>query len=678
MFNLSKVILFSTLLSSAFAQAQLIIQEKNWALSLQTTASAPEGICVMSSVEKVKKTQYSLEIMKRKTADSVTEVFIRQIGSDVNATGLVVTPEEQKNIHFSFPKLMGDGAQVTTFYHIPRFTQALFQNLINKNSLRVYSRGIDKEVKFSFSHKGFAKVFAIFQAQCLDNAPQAQTEFESQFLANAQANINPLALDIKAVERLRSLFSEGFMIFRSQKQNQFALLQLQNQFLSQLQESERLTSLTGRISKQLLPQLRANLSQSEINQRQAESDLVKVNGQIPGYEQELRQAQARYQEALRVISPYVEEYNSRANSLAAAEDVLDQAIQRLRQIEAGIRTLQQEVAALEDEANRLQYSFARLREELNRAEYEFREAVRANRGFDWGAEVRRRLDNDFSYQNLLREISDSRRELERLEVIRRGAQVELQKRQEELRACQGIVGQECPQQAAAVAQAESNLNSATQAASNQRSQLESQQRQAERVRSAVEGDVRKIKDRFEEAERASRQRRDQIADQLSQTEIRLQIIIGSELPSRHQSLQQLQNERPQVQSQINFSQAQVQQSENELRSFRARVGWDSKKQELDSATQMQSLKDSQLVSARDLKSRLERQIVAAKTEQESLKAEILKQSQILSQSQARLSALSVELQPYVSRKAQLDQLADSLQAQFIDRKTQFESMLPRF
>ncbi len=674
--RLLKATLFSaTLLVAVSSFSQTLMQEKDWTLSLLTSDSAPQGVCVLSTSKKENKTLYTLEIMKRKSTVSPVEIFIRQVGTDINATAMVANFEDQKDILYSFATIASQGG-TSTFFHIPRNTELLFQNMINKNQLRGFTQGGSKDYKIKFSYKGFAKVLQAFQTQCMGEAVASNKDFESVFLVDMQKNIYPMSLNAASVGQLRQLLYEAYGIFKNQQQNQSALEQLRAQYLGQIQESEQLTALVGRISQRDLPGLRASLSRSEAEQKKSESDLVSVTSQIPGFQQELRQAQARFQNAQRAIAPFVDEYNSRTTSLSSAQSMLDQSIRRLQQVESSIRAIVQDISSLNSESSQLQYTSNRLREELRRADYELRSAESANRAYNADMEIRKRLDADASYQNALRELTSAKRDLERLDASKRTAQADLQKKQEELRACQGIAGQECAAQTAAVSQAQGVLTTANQAYESQRSIIQSAQSRVDSQRSVVEKEVRRFKDRLESAERDARYRYDRISDSLRQAELRLQIINGSELPSRYRSLQQLESEKPQVQSQISYGQSQVAQLQNELRAFRARVGWDAKKQELDTASELQYEKDEQLSSALGLKSNLESRIVNLKQEQISLKAEIAKQSQILSQSQTRLSALNVQLQPYMSRKLQLEQVASDLQRQMGDKKAQYNNLIP--
>lgn len=678
-----KFLALGLLIANAFIFAQnasaqqVLAKEKNWTLMLQTSSQDPQGVCVMSTSDKVKKTYYSLEIMKRKGSLSPVELFIRQNGTDIQAAGLIGYFEsKQVTGSFSFAQMTTDAA-LTTFLHIPRNTAALYKAMIEKKDFRVLTRGgLVKEQKIKFSYKGFEKVLAVFQSSCVGAASASNQDFEAEFLADLQKDIDPVAISPVNVVQMRVLLAEAFNLFLQKRQNLEALAGLRAQYASQIQELDGLNSLIARLSQQELPSLRMSLSTSESNQKKAESDLASVTSKIPSYQEQLRLATARHDAAEKAIAPYVNEYNSRVGSLSSAQGQLNDSINRLNYIDGTISRLSQEVAQLQSEARQLDYTISRLREDVRRAEYELRDAQRANNAFNESYEIRRQLDSDSSYQSALRDLTSGKRELERLDADRRSAELNMNRKQEELRACQGIAGQTCSAQQAAVEQARAAYTSANSAFESQRSRISGLQSQVDSRRSSVEREVRRVKDRLESAERDAQRRYDSVYDSFRRADLRLQVINASEIPSRVNTIRQLESERPMVQNQIANGQNQVRQFTAELASFRQRVGWDAKKAELDASADLEAEKEEQLSSAQSSKIQLERRIVNLKQEQEALKSTIASKTQLLTQSQSRAAVLNNELIPYMKRKAELDQNVNSFQAQIWDRKNRYKSLLP--
>lgn len=652
------------------------VKEKDWVLTETSSSADPMGVCSLSTSGKIKDSVIYFEIVRRKGVSLPTEVFVRQVGTtNLEITAVDAHMEGSDKDRYAMPPISNQNG-VKTFWMLPRKTSTIIDAINRGDAPRATVANNPRE-KVNFSSKGFAKLFLEFQRKCgVAGQPINNSEFEASFLMNVQKPINPLGIQMANAQTLRNLFNKSYGLFYQLRANQQQINQLQAQYSVQLEESSRLNTQISTLQSVTLPGLRKSLADSQVNQVNAEASLASTTASIPGLRNQLEIAEVRLSKANEVIAPHWPEFNR-------LDDILDQALSELRraeeqlsQVRAAIVSTESQIRNLNSELLNLDSQMSSLRFELNSALSRLDQAVRRLQNFDLRLEIARRIQNDFQLRNLKQEADSAARQAEMLtpEISRLdGALAVLRS---ELSMCQLDSTKDCSSLAAEVSAGEIKLRSLRMQQQDLISQVQDIKERMRFRENSLTRDVEREYSVLVEEERRAQNEVERVRDQLQRAERRREAILNFDLPDAERRVRALRDQKVLSESSVARANAAVRRADTDLATFRARVGWDSKKAELDAAQNLRDQSARALNAAINRKAELERAIIRLKQEQIDLAAAIVARTDELAKAQARLVVVTKSLEPYVAAKARLDGIKASLSSELAANQRQFEGILP--
>jgi hypothetical protein len=144
---------------AAFANSSQISKDKDWVLTEHTSTSG--SVCVAATSKTVQKATYRLEIQRAKLRSSATEVLIREMKHSYGMTGFF-SNKDLTGLQLAFPK-MEETADSRFFWLVPADTQAVLNGIAADKEFRVFAQNSTREIKFTFSNRGFAKMLQLMQ-----------------------------------------------------------------------------------------------------------------------------------------------------------------------------------------------------------------------------------------------------------------------------------------------------------------------------------------------------------------------------------------------------------------------------------------------------------------------------------------------------------------------------------
>jgi predicted nucleic acid-binding Zn-ribbon protein len=235
---------------------------------------------------------------------------------------------------------------------------------------------------------------------------------------------------------------------------------------------------------------------------------------------------------------------------------------------------------------------------------------------------------------------------------------------------------DCTSQINAVNQAQQVVATLENQRKDSRSRLEDVQRRITQIEARVDNEVARIDaDLRDRATVAARQENNLLA-QISVNNRRLEVIANVEIPQQQNSINQLSNERPAVQSRYNQDAPLANRLEGELSAFERRVGWDAKVDAVNSAESLLAQRSNDLNRSLSQKQSLETQINRCQQDRTSLAADLVDAQNRKLQAENRLQVVTNSLVPYEQEKSRLEQHVNDLKGQLASQAQDFESKLP--
>jgi len=654
--------------------AATIIKDKKWALEDYTTAAQPRNLCIAWTYLSKGNTIYRLELHRVKNENTLTEVQLRQTGPGENSAAWQMRVDDSTDV-LSLG-LRGQEADAKFFWPVPR-TELLVAALSNGKDLNVTSKGGNKEVAFEFEADGFVKVWAQMQSHCSGSQQINNADFEREFMAKSQRSVDPLLLTTPIVNALKAAHVEGYQIYLQKLAKAEELKALRAQYQGQLTELDGLLALVQQITGRDLPALRKEQSDNETLNANSERELASVVASIPDLQSQVNRALEVLNAAQQVIAPYLNDHENLSDAVRAARSSLRNAEARLSQINSSISQNQSALQNLEWELQRVERDLSDARSRLTWAQQEYNQADWDYRRFNAAQEERQRLQNNFQYQNAQNQLRSSQGELNRAQMEQNRASNDYNRALGALRQCQATAGADCSAQQNEVNAAQNALQMANSAVQRLNSEIRQHQNTINQIESQVRSEVRQIENRLRDRWDRARRELDQLNSIISRSEQRSRDIRMFEIPNRRSELDRLNREASATQSEISSAQIRVRQTERDLEAFEARVGWDAKKAALDNAQDDYDSKTASLSRAQNRKAALEATITNCGRERTRIAAAISERTELLNRSNARISSLRSELQPYEQQKAKLELEAQAIQASLNLVIERFDSSLPR-
>lgn len=609
---LKSLLLSSVLLLSMTAQAQTISEKKRWKLS---EVRGDGGIyCVASTKNDVlfRAETFHVELTKLKNQPTKPlEVFLKiEKNKRNNKAGLAQLPDGSQ---LAFVPYGTDSS-----WALPRGLSSLIQKLRSSDDeVEMKVVGGSKSYDFKIKGDGFSEIIREMESRCNSGLSLVNAEFESLFASGISPQVNPLGVSGSETARLRQLYFSAFNDFGLMKENEKALARVLAKYQTFVDEL-RSTQLTIDNLKNIqIPQTQAAVDAAVRQQREASSEISRLDVLIPKLVNQVKASQEAYDRARSVLAPHEPEFNRITSDLRRTRESLSSAEQRLSYVERKIQEVASNLNSLRSEASNLEHSIPMKRRDLQHARDILRDAERDRAAFNYNWEKQRRLERHREYHEL-------RRELVRLEASSRSLAQELRQIQGERARIQQMLNQcrannkpdepkpvpkpiprpkpaprpgttdvavsgeasnaegeirpinNCAELEQALAQAD------RQVAEKQRQirELESHQNQVtrrlERIDRDVDADVRRDYDRLVYRENEARRHKESIEDSVRRDEDRLSVIRVSEIPRLERMDYDLRQERPQLQSAIAQLSSEVNRLSRDLAEFKARTEWDRK------------------------------------------------------------------------------------------------------
>jgi chromosome segregation ATPase len=670
-FASSLVLGLTTLSQSVFAET--VVKAKKWALEDYTTAAQPRNECIAWTYASKGSTIYRLELHRIKNEKTVTEVQFRQTGAGENSSAWQISIEDNDQVLAL--GLRSQDADSKYFWPVPR-TEVLVNSLAAGKDLKVVSKGGAKEVKFDLAGDGFAQVWSVMQSRCSGDQQINNADFEREFMAKSLRPVDPLLLTTDTVTKLKATYLQGYQLFLQKLAKAQDLNNLREQFKGQLDEYERLQALVNQITNSDLPALLKAQTDNETLKSNSDAELSSVNSRLPELQNQVNRAQEVLTSAQNSIAPYLADHANLANAVYSARSALQGAQSRLTQIQYNISRVNSELQSLDMELQRLDRDISDARSRLVWAQQEYSQADREYRQFNPQREERERLQSNYQYQNAKNQLQSAQSQLSGAQAEQSRASADLNRAQQALRQCQATAGANCSAQQNQVNAASNALQRANSAVQRLQSQIRQSQNTINSIESQVRSDVRQMENRLRDRADRARRQVDDLNNIIIRSDSRERDIRMYEIPNRRNQLDSLQRDAASTQSEISSNQARVSQAERDLDSFEVSVGWNAKKSSLDSAQSDYDGKTAVLGAAQARKSALESTISNCLSERARIAAAVADKNDLLSRSNARMSELKTELEPYEQQKAKLDLDAQAIQASLNVLIDRFDSALP--
>jgi chromosome segregation ATPase len=650
---------------SLSAHAGQIGKDRDWVL---TDHATPTGsVCVAATSVKVQKANYRLEVQRAKSKTAATEIMIREMSYGYGMTGFL-TNKDVSGIMLAIPKLE-ETADSRFFWMVPTNTDAILKGLAAGKELRVYAVNPTREIKYSFSPKGFAKMLTLMQEKCTGGGDLFNTAFEQEFLKGLAVDRDPSGLDLVKTRALRDVFFRGASIFDQKLASNAEIQKLVNQYASLINEGTALEQSIAELNGSTIPSIQRAQVNNQSEKVKMERDLEAVKKEIPILEAALKASQKVYDSAYDAIKPHLDEHANLSSTVDSAENKLLEWERYLSSLRSQIATKERQVAQLESELRNLRDRIAYNESELSRADRIAEERRRDYERFDIDREVRERLRDNTEMPHLKNQLELARGQLPNLRQDIGQKQTIATAAQTSLRECQRTPDSDCSAQQAEAARAQNDLNEANQKLKAVEQDILQTQNRIRAIEDSIERRVRSEKDELENKYDRAVANRNAISREITQDRADARQIRDFDIPLLDREIADLEADIPGAQSGITDSEAALTNAKASLASFEKRVGWVAKKQNLDRATADRDQKQTLLSNAVYSKGQLERGLINNESERVRLVA-LLSDAQVrLSTAQARLADVNNQLVPYKQERSRLDEVAVGIQA-MLDQQMQ--------
>lgn len=593
--NLSIMAVASVLLAGGLVQAQ-VQREKDWQVERLISSQLQVDSCVSSSQNSSSKLTVKLEIDSPVTDNATPLILIkaRGLGGKYNKAFLKL---DSKNLLLA-PLLSRDaqtGEEV--FVLLPTHIPQAIQFIAEKRNLDIQfgeGRGVTNS-KISLSG---SVVTLNRQAVCRG----------SQQIYNVEL-INELRRDLASAPARAGSIQELLVQYKALL-DQLKVKNAKAQELAQHQAQGRSIESQERAALALLTE-RAGAETSTIqditnlNRRlaQLEQSLADSRSQLPGLESQLparQQAVTRAEQAIAPFEPRVRDLSSEVTRAENARNValqqVNAASSRLQSAESHLAQLHRHLVSLESDRSNKQY-------ELRRVEDLIRDLEQRHRMWNEREELRRYLDNDYSYRNevdRLRKWEDINRRLPREVEVARARVQEADRAFKDcsLRNKPGAPG--CEKEADALNRSQSQLQTKINELSESERKLVEIRRDLDRREANAVHEVRRQREQLVYDRNEAQRSRDRISRDVRDLDSSIQQVRFSSIPTAEREVSSARIDLSSAQSNLASATSRVDSAERNLADYKASVGYDRLSQELRQARSSLSQLQSSIAQAKKI------------------------------------------------------------------------------
>jgi chromosome segregation ATPase len=498
-------------------------------------------------------------------------------------------------------------------------------------------------------------------AKCLKNKPEVIEEYLTLLNQSKSASV-ALAADDNG-QRLLESTNLGFLEFLKTKEidAQISALQKTNDPLLQVakKQTATLTSKQDALNKST-GKLTAQIIEAGNNQQL----LADLAASLPGLQQAQLQQEQLLNEQQKIFAPAKAQIAPLESNVARAKQQVQQMTQAISSTQNDI---QQSQSFLNQLFARLQSSERSLNERRSQwgpVSFEAQRAEQEYRRFDVGIETQRRLQNDWTYQNMVQTQFNKERHLERIEFEYNNIIVESQQHATPAAVhCNNTTpGPQCDalnqraqflvEREKVVFQERKRLRADVQSDRWQITSIEN------RVRQEVESEHSQLRNRYDSAMSQLNQLRSDI-DSLSAD---IQSIQGLQIPRTQSDLAQFQGNLSSLRSQLPGAQADLSSASSMLAAKKSELSFELLEANLTSAQKTLSDTKKQLKDNLESTARAESALKALDTSIKQLQVAVAKQTAERDAAQAALTQTETSLASYNEQKAPLEKaLSDAKQ-----------------
>ncbi len=532
-----------------------------------------------------------------------------------------------------------------------------------------------------FSTRGFSDVLTDLQNICNQGSPVADVEFFNSFFDSGSVSLNPSTTDSSKAQELRRLYYEAHQSFMRVKTANQELQKILDKYKPY---SDELTLNQSRIQKnttELIPAQEQIIKNAQQEQTRLQLEINRIQTEIQAQNQLIDKAQIAFDQAKAKIAPFEGTFNEISNRLTQANSNLSEAESRLNQIDGNIRVLKSKIQSLETEWQNLNNNLNNKRYQVQLAQDRYQEASRKRAQFDAQREYRDRLNRDFRYLQLQRDLDKNQRDRRFVEIEVRRISHDLNMARLQLDQClrqpvpPGAPAPTCFNERSQVGILEQSLNNATRDLDRLQSDERRLNQEIYFIESQIRRDVDQIVRRLQDEETQALYDYNRLNRDYQSDLARIDQISRSELPLARNQLDSLNNERPVVVKKISDLKVAVQAISEELRQFKIASDWDNKFSELTrTRDEFRRAKEKSMDLERALLNNQYRLSEAVTIEKSAIKT-----VRALQDENQRLANRNLELQRILDQlpleRQKFDQSIEEQKRIFIERKDQFRELV---
>lgn len=645
----------------------------SWKFEDLSTPADPNGACIIYVDSSVGKTELRLQIARAKGGIGPAEVFIRETKVVSAAKTWIITAAFASQ-PFGLAEVSNTGRD-RTFWHLPVNTQFIVNHLVADQEVSIKATGVTKEIKASFSRKGFSTALREIQTKCLGGQPLVDLTYEQNFIQNVIVGGDLQNITQAEVVRLRELYHLGYQTYLAQKVNDQKINQIFSRYQPEIDKFSQVTARIQVLTQTEIPNLQNAIAQQKTNRTRAEVELKRVQAVIPDLEATVVRDQATLTRARAARAPYELENDRLQERLDSSDSNLRLAQNYLYRVQSDIARTNSNLSEAENELNSLLNAQSRLYNQARQAEYDLREARRSRDDFDADREIRRRTAGNARLQQKQNEVQVLQNQANQSQIQVGRTQNQLLRAKEALSQCQAVVGSDCASQMVAVQGAQANYDQAISQLQVVQDQLNSAQRELQKIISHIENEVR------DEEERLTR-RVDRVVDELDQIRRELDLVNDrardlevSVIPNLNRDLRTLEADQRRAQNDVAEWQSSVRSATAELEAYRSRVGWSGKTAAISEAIDKLSRSTNNRDEAYANKLRQEKIISDSNVKQKNFEAELLERTNELVQARVRQADLQPIVDKYRAERAPLDVESSRLNQLLIAYQTEYKGIV---
>lgn len=425
-------ILASVLVLSVFstAHAKRIVSSGAWqAHDMSKDRKNPSNVCYAVTGVEVNRTDYTLQIIKEKTRNSLTQIYLQQKGR--GAGGWIIELRNGQTLSFA-KKSEADRTEI--FWNIPQNSASLIEQLKERRDVRLRPADDTRDPRIEFSADGFSKVIEKMEQKCFGGESILNTKFEEAFVLRRD-QIDPMRLSPETVIALQSIQIQAFEVFKNSDAKDAELARLNQKFSRELSEARSLQDSIERLGNYQIPATIKSIQDNDNLESVKTADLARINAEIPGRIAARNAADSQLNRARADLAPYVQEHESRSRSLDEVSRRQSMSSRRLQQAQGNVSQSRSRLAALNNEVNRNQIENQRIQNDLRNLDVNLRRADQAYRSFDSRRETMIRLERDREFNQAQKELSAVEPNLRNIDRALRQADSDVLLKEAALRTC---------------------------------------------------------------------------------------------------------------------------------------------------------------------------------------------------------------------------------------------------